>query len=61
MPLHKCTSDDFVDIVYKSCLSGFYFLHNEPQNLILMEEGTPVHHNKYVESWRVAHRIKKLK
>ena len=61
MPLHKRTSEDFVDIVYEGRLSGFYFMHNERENLILMEDGAPVHRSKYAESWRMAHGIKKLK
>lgn len=55
MPPYKRTSEDFVNIVYEGRLSGFYFMHDERENLILMEDGAPVHSSKYAESWRVAH------
>ena len=36
------TATNFVDIVYKGALSGFYFLHDHPNDMILMEDGAPV-------------------
>ena len=36
MPIDRQRGRDFVDIVYESQLSGFYFLHNHPESLILM-------------------------
>ncbi|CAA9501973.1 MAG: hypothetical protein AVDCRST_MAG96-2018 [uncultured Segetibacter sp.] len=60
MPSHKHTAKDFVDIVYEGRLSGFYFMHDSPNNLILMEDGAPVHRSAYSNLWREAHGIKKL-
>ena len=60
MPPDKRTASDFVDIVYEGTLSGFYFLHNHPQDLTLMEDGTPVHRSRLPGLWRQAHSIKKL-
>lgn len=45
MPPDRRTIGDFVDIVYEGCLSGFYFMHDDPQSLMLMEDGAPVHHD----------------
>ena len=46
IPPNKQKSKDFVDIVYESRLSGFSFLHDHPETLILMEDGAPVHSSK---------------
>ena len=43
IPSDKRSSGDFVTIVYEGVLSGFYFLHDDPEQLILMEDGAPVH------------------
>ena len=40
--------------------SGFYFMHDNPHELILMEDEAPMHHNKLPEDWRQAHGIQKL-
>ena len=48
MPPHKRTASDFINIVYEGCLSGFYFLHDDPDNLIFMEDGAPVHRRFYL-------------
>jgi len=40
MPPQRTMASDFVDIVYQRILGGFYFLHNHPQDLTLMEDGT---------------------
>jgi len=45
MPSDRRTSVDFVDIVYEGRLSDFYFLHDDPQSLLFMEDGAPVHCN----------------
>lgn len=60
MPPQRKTASDFVDIVYEGTLSGFYFLHDHPQDLTLMEDGAPVHRSVLPKLWRQAHGIKKL-
>ena len=54
------TAKFFVQKVYEDILSGFYFMHNEPDELILMEDDALVHRSKYSKSWRQAHGMKKL-
>jgi len=49
-----------VQNVYEGILSRFYFKHDAPEQLILMEDGAPVHHGKVLELWRKAHGIAKL-
>jgi transposase len=61
MPPHRRSASDFVDIVYEGTLSGFYFLHDHPEDLTLMEDGAPVHRSMLPNLWRQAHGIKKLK
>ena len=60
MPPHRCTASDFINIVYEGCLSGFYFLYDDPDNLILMEDGAPMHRNVLSSAWRHVHGMKKL-
>lgn len=60
MPSDRRTSADFVDIVYEGRLSGFYFMHHNPQSLHLMEDGAPVHRSTLPKQWREAHKIKKI-
>ena len=50
----------FVQKVYESTLSNFYVMHNELEELTLMEDGAPVHRSKYSKNWRQAHSMKKL-
>ena len=44
------TAKHFVQKVYEGTLSGFYFMHNEPKELTLMEDSAPVHRSKYSKS-----------
>jgi len=46
IPPDRRKGRDFVDEVYENRLSGFYFLHDHPEILILMEDGALVHHSK---------------
>ena len=50
----------FVQKVYESTFSGFYFMHDELDELTLMEDSASVHRSKYSKSWRQAHGMKKL-
>ena len=58
MPLDRRRGRDFVDVVHKSQLSGFYFLHDHPKTLILMEDGALMHCSKESSNWRQAYGIK---
>lgn len=60
MDIDKRTANDFVEVVYESRLSGFYFMHKDRSRLILMEDGAPVHRSKLPRLWREAHGISKL-
>ena len=51
----------FVQKVYEGIFSDFYFMHDEPEELTLMEDGAHVHRSNYSTSWRQAHDMKKLK
>lgn len=61
MPQGERTAAHFVKNVYESTLSGFYFMHDNPHDLTLMEDGAPVHRSKLAENWRLAYGMKKLK
>ena len=37
----------FVQKVYEGTLSGFYFMHDEPEELTLMKDVAHVHRSKY--------------
>ena len=60
MPPHRRTASDFINIMYEGCLSGFYFLHDDLDNLILTEDGAPMHRSFLSSAWRHAHGMKKL-
>ena len=60
MPSDRRTSADFVDIVYEGRLSGFYFMHDDPQSLLLMEDGTPVHCSTLPKQWREVYKMTKI-
>ena len=60
MPQGEKTAADFVENVYEGILSGFYFMHDQPHELILMEDGVAIHQSKLLENWRQAHGMKKL-
>lgn len=60
MPQGERTAIDFVHNVYEGTLSGFYFMHDTPEQLVLMEDGAPVHRGKLPKLWRQAHGIPKL-
>lgn len=61
IPRENRSARDFVDLIYEGTLSGFYFLHDHREDIILMEDGAPVHRSKLPKLWREAHGIKKLK
>jgi hypothetical protein len=44
MPTTIRSAHDFVEIIHEGALSGFYFFYDCSEDLILMEDGTPVHH-----------------
>ena len=60
MPEGEITATDFVRTVYEGTLSSFHFIHENPQQLILMEDGAPVHCGNFPKQWREAHGIPKL-
>ena len=54
MPPHRRITSDFVNAVYEGHLSGFYFLHDDPNNLILMEDRDPLLRSVLSSAWRHA-------
>ena len=60
MPSDKRTSADFVDVVYEGRLSGFFYMHDDPQILFLLEDGVPVHCSNLPKQWQEAHKIRKI-
>ena len=60
MPEGERTATDFVHNVYDGTLSAFYFMHDHPHDLTLMEDGAPIHRSKFTQQWRMAYGIKKL-
>ena len=61
MPPDRQTSIDFVNVVYKGCFGGFYFMHDDPHSLLLMEDGASVHKGTSATHWRQTHGKKILK
>ena len=51
---------DFLQFVYEDILSNFYFIHNQPNQCTLMEDGALIYHSRYPNNWKQAHGIKKI-
>lgn len=60
IPSNMRTASDFVNLVYEGTFSGFYFMHDDREQMILMEDGAPVHRSLLPLQWREAHGVKKL-
>ena len=60
IPPTKQSVVDFVELIYENTLIGFYFMHDRPIQLTLMEDGAPIHRSRYLDDWRQAHGIKKI-
>lgn len=60
MPEGERTAKDFIRNVYDGTLSAFYFMHDHPHHLTLMEDGAPIHRSKLAQQWRIAYGIPKL-
>lgn len=58
IPPDRRTTIDFVTRVYEGTLSGFYFLHNELEDLTRMEDGAFVHRSAFPKHCRKVHGIK---
>jgi hypothetical protein len=55
MPVGRQTGADFVDLVYHRIIEPFITSPNCPPDLILMEDGAPVHTSKVAKQWRDKH------
>jgi len=60
IPPEKHKALDFVEVVYESALELFYYHHDNYENLILMEDGAPVHSSHVATNWREQIRLQKL-
>jgi transposase len=60
MPEGERTTKDFIQNVYEGTLSAFYFMHDHPHHLTLMEDGAPVHRSNLAQQWRIAYGTQKL-
>ena len=47
-------------LVFEATLSGFFFLHDCPKQVILMEDGAQVHHSSLTLQWRQVHGLANL-
>jgi transposase len=60
MPPGRRTATDFVEIVYEPVLGPFLEAQGTASNLILMEDGAPVHRSNTPKCWRQSRKLKKL-
>jgi hypothetical protein len=60
MPPGRRKVTQFIDDVYERILSGLYFLHDDTDNVLLMEDGAPVHCAHISQQWGQAHGIRML-
>ena len=44
----KRTTKVFVELIYEEVLCSFYNLHSHLQDFTLMEDGTPIHYDKFL-------------
>jgi hypothetical protein len=50
----------FIDNIFHRVLSGLYFLYDDTDNVLFMEDGALVHRAHVSQQWRQAHGIKML-
>jgi transposase len=60
MPPNRCTSVDYVEIVYDGVLGSFLKEQEGVCKVVLMEDGAPVHRGKVAKDWRENHDLKKI-
>ena len=60
MPPRRWKATHFIDNVYKRVLNGLYFLYDNDDNVLFMEDGTLVHRAHMSQQWRQAHGIRLL-
>ena len=60
IPPDKRTAVDFIEVVYDAVLCHYYYHHDNPEELILMEDGAPVHRSNLPKQWREAIGLTKL-
>ena len=60
IPEGERTTNDLIQNVYDGTLSAFYFMHDHPHHLTLMEDSAPVHRSKLAQQRRIAYGIQKL-
>jgi hypothetical protein len=60
MPPKRRKTTHFIDDIYERVSSGLYFLHDDIDNVLLMEDGAPMHCTHISQQWRQAHGIRML-
>jgi hypothetical protein len=60
IPSNRCTTKDFVEIVYEGALEHCYWHHDHYEHLILMEDGALVHRSNAQKIWREQLGLRKL-
>lgn len=60
MPAGRRTAVDFVEIVYNGVLGPWLSTQENPANLVLMEDGAPVHRSNAPKAWRESRSLVKL-
>jgi hypothetical protein len=58
VPLERQKATHFIHDIYKRVLKGLYFLHDDGDNVLLMEDGAPMHRAHISQQWRQAHGIR---
>lgn len=60
MPSGRRTAADFDDIVYDAALGPFLHSRPDASQLILMEDGAPIHRSSESKNWRDRRELRKL-
>ena len=60
MPHGRQKATQFIDDLYKGILSGLYFLYDNSDKVLLMEDGAQVHYAHISEQWRQAYGMRML-
>src|SRR5207253_3058397 len=60
IPSDRRKAKDFVEVVYEAALEPFYHSHQHIENMLLMEDGAPVHRSNLPKLWREAVGIPKI-
>jgi hypothetical protein len=60
MPPNRCTTIEYIEIVYDGVLDSFLEEHDIVCKVVLMEDSAPMHRDMVAKDWRENHDLEKI-